>query len=97
MSDDGEYEYEYASDGGGYEYSDNEEGGEEGGENNFYEVENNFYEGDELVGEQRLSEAMEKFEKVVTIETARAAKGIKIETWYVETRVGIHCSVGSLC
>lgn len=97
MGSDDEYEYEYASDGGGYEYSDNE-AGEEGGENSFYEVENAFYEGDELVSEKRLSDALEEFEKVVTVETAREAKGVKIETWRfkaLQNLVKIHFALKS--
>lgn len=80
MSDD-EYEYEYASD-GGYDYSGDEAGGEEGGENDEkIEVENAFYEGDDLLGEKRPAEAMERFEKVIVMETARATRGVKIENW----------------
>jgi COP9 signalosome complex subunit 2 len=80
MSED-EYEYEYNSD-GGYDYSDQEEGGGEGGESDEkIEVENAFYEGDDLLGEKRPREAMEKFEKVIAMETARAERGVKIENW----------------
>jgi len=80
MSED-EYEYEYNSD-GGYDYSDQEEGGAEGEESDEkIEVENAFYEGDDLLGEKRPREAMEKFEKVIAMETARAGRGVKIENW----------------
>ena len=80
MSDD-EYEYEYASD-GGYNYSDDDGGGGGDGEGDEkIEVENAFYEGDDLVGEKRPVEAMERFEKVVEMETARAGRGVKIENW----------------
>lgn len=68
MSDDEEYEYDYGSD-ADYDYG-SDQGGEEEGEGNddLIEIENCFYEGEDLKTENP-RKAIEMFEKVVTLET----------------------------
>mmetsp|Transcript_18201 Transcript_18201/g.18258 ORF Transcript_18201/g.18258 Transcript_18201/m.18258 type:complete len:453 (+) Transcript_18201:134-1492(+) len=72
MSDE-EYEYDYDSDGGGYDYGSDQEGEEGGIEDELIEIENAFYEGDDYKSENP-KKAIELFEKVVDLETARGSE-----------------------
>lgn len=71
MSDDEdeEYEYDYGSDEDFNNYGSDQENTEEGGENDeLIELENSYYEGDDLKNEDP-PKAIEMFEKVVDMET----------------------------
>ncbi len=71
MSDE-EYEYDYDSDGGGYDYGS--DGGDDGGvEDELIEIENAFYEGDDYKSENPKM-AIELFEKVINMEKARGSE-----------------------
>lgn len=75
MSDE-EYEYEYGSEDEGYDYGsdqgDMEGDDEDGGGNVFIEIENSFYEGEDLKIEDP-SKAIELLEKVVEMEESQGA------------------------
>jgi len=65
MSDDeDDYEYDYGSD------EDQDSGNEDGDDDELIEIENSFYEGDDYIKEDP-RRAVELFEKVVELETAR--------------------------
>lgn len=72
MSDE-EYEYDYDSDGGGYDYGSEGDGEDGGVEDELIEIENAFYEGDDFKTDNP-KKAVELFEKVVTLETARGSE-----------------------
>ncbi len=63
MSDDEEYEYDYGSDA---EYDDEEEGGNEA-EDELIEIENSFYEGEDIMKDNPEG-ACELFNKVIQLE-----------------------------
>mmetsp|Transcript_31789 Transcript_31789/g.53628 ORF Transcript_31789/g.53628 Transcript_31789/m.53628 type:complete len:462 (-) Transcript_31789:41-1426(-) len=70
MSDDEEYEYDYGSD-EEYDYGSDQgdEEGSGGGNDQLIEIENSFYEGDDLKSDNP-EKAIEMFEKVVELETS---------------------------
>jgi COP9 signalosome complex subunit 2 len=76
MSDE-EYEYDYGSD-AGYDYGSDTAMEEDNVQDEAIEIENAFYEGDDYKTENP-KKAIEMFEKVVAMETAR---GEEVK-WYV--------------
>eukprot|EP01036_Dinobryon_divergens_P016341 gene16341-22146_t len=90
MSDE-EYEYDYDSDGGGYDYGS--DGGEVGGvEDELIEIENAFYEGDDFKSDNP-RKAIELFEKVVELEKKRGSE-VKWRFKALQNLVIIHYSLG---
>eukprot|EP01038_Epipyxis_sp_PR26KG_P007651 gene7651-10413_t len=67
MSDDEEYEYDYGSD-QEYNYGSDDGNNDNGVNDELIEIENAFYEGDDLRNEDR-ARAIDMFEKVVRLET----------------------------
>ena len=65
MSDE-EYEYDYGSD-AEYDYGSDQENGDNDGNNAIIEIENSFYEGEDLKQSKPL-DAIAMFEKVVELE-----------------------------
>lgn len=70
MSDDEEYEYDYGSDEDNYNYGSDQDNDnvETGGNDELIELENSYYEGDDLKNDDP-TKAIEMFEKVVEMET----------------------------
>ena len=82
MSDDEEYEYDYGSDA---DYDDEEEGGNEA-EDELIEIENSFYEGEDLIRDNPEG-ACELFNKVIQLETQ-----LGVDKWY---HISLHTTLSA--
>lgn len=91
MSDE-EYEYDYDSEDGGYDYGSDGGGEDTGVEDELIEIENAFYEGDDFKSENP-TKAIELFEKVYTLETARGGE-VKWRFKALQNLVTINFSLG---
>jgi COP9 signalosome complex subunit 2 len=94
MSDE-EYEYDYGSD-NDYNYG-SDDGGNEGGDDEkdeLIEIENAYYEGDDIKNENP-KRAIEKFEYVVKTETARGDQ-VKWRFKALQSLVVLHYNTGNL-